>query len=239
MTGLSILVSGSDTDVGKTWVATTLARMLSQKGQGVQVVKPVETGVGNAASGDVDRLLHEVARTHVTGFTLHRFPEPLAPLKAAHRAGRSLSLDQLIGDIRTLPASDWRIIEGAGGIAVPLDSQGQDWSDLAVALQLNYVVLVVNDRLGAINQARLAYAYARSKGLNAGIWLNARDSDVPLVHRSNIEGCLGAALPVWAVQRHREKWPAYRNASWFPVADIESETESLSPFCGEGFPKVL
>ena len=122
---------------------------------------------------------------------------------------------------------------------MPLDSQGQDWSDLAVALQLNYVVLVVNDRLGAINQARLAYAYARSKGLNAGIWLNARDSDVPLVHRSNIEGCLAAALPVWAVQRHLEKWPTYRNASWFPVVDIESETESLSPFCREGFSKVL
>ena len=106
-----------------------------------------------------------MAGPDVTAFTLASFPMALSPPAAAAKAGVPLSMEALVEKLATLPEADWRICEGAGGIATPLDGQGRDWADFAVAIRAEAVMIVVADRLGAINQGRLAHAKGGAPGL--------------------------------------------------------------------------
>ena len=178
----SILITGTDTGIGKTHVAGIIARLLSvnvlpcvppavpSNAVRVQVVKPVESGCGAGRPADAPLAAGDWAEA----FTLFALPRPVAPLAAAADAGVEISLNKLVAAVRALPECDWRVIETAGGIAVPIDPCGSDWADFARALKVDFVVCVVDDRLGAINQARLVASYCHAKGiLSAGLWLNA------------------------------------------------------------------
>lgn len=197
----TLLVTGSDTGVGKTHVVAALARLLAADGARVQIVKAVETGIVPGVDGDAERA-RRLAGVAVEAFTLAAFPEPLAPVAAAAAVGIELSLEGLIAQIRTLPACDWRMIEGAGGIATPVDATGRDWTDFAAEVDAQAVVVVVPDRLGAINQARLALGHARQRRLHAGVWLNATAPVEERTVASTREGLRAAAIPIWAEQAH-------------------------------------
>ena len=190
----SILITGTDTSIGKTHVAGIIARLLAKQGR-VQVVKPVESGCG--VGRPADALL--AAGDWAEAFTPFALPKPMAPLAAAADAGVEISLTKLVAAVRALPDCDWRVIETAGGIAVPIDPCGSDWADFARALKVDYVVCVVDDRLGAINQARLVASYCHAKGiLSAGIWLNAAHANPePAIAASNRAGLTNCGLPVW------------------------------------------
>ena len=165
----TIFVTGSDTGVGKTRVAGWIARALAARGV-TQVIKPVESGVSVGRPSDAPAAAGDWASAH----TLVSLPLPLAPLAAAEQAGVRLSLPYLTGLYGKVPAAAHRVVEGAGGVAVPIDPMGKDWADFAAAIRPDLAVIVVDDRLGAINQARLAadYLAARHAG-DVGIWLNA------------------------------------------------------------------
>lgn len=190
----SILITGTDTGIGKTRVAGIIARQLSAQGR-VQVVKPVESGTGAGRPADAPLAAGNWAQP----FTPFALPKPMAPLAAAADAGIEISLVKLAEATRTLPDCDWRIIETAGGIAVPIDACGSDWADFARALEVNYVLCVVDDRLGAINQARLVASYCHAKGiLTAGLWLNtAHANPEPAIAASNRAGIANCGLPLW------------------------------------------
>jgi dethiobiotin synthetase len=188
----TIFVTGSDTGVGKTRVAGWIARSLAASGS-VQVIKPVESGAASDRPADAPTAAGHWASAH----TLVSLPLPLAPLAAAAAAGVSLSLDDLLDRLAALPAADHRVIEGAGGIAVPIDPDGRDWADFAAAIHPDLVVLVVEDRLGAINQARLAsdYLLARLPKGKVAIWLNAAGKPCEVsVARANREGIAASGL---------------------------------------------
>ena len=193
----TLLVTGSDTGVGKTHVVGALARWLRARGGEVRIVKPVETGRLPGEAGDAlaaARIAHLPAgHDH----TVRRFSAPLAPLAAAAAEGGNVVWDELIDGTNAVPACDWRIVEGAGGIAVPLAENGADWADFARELHADAVVLVVPDRLGAINQARLTLAYARQRGLAAGLWLNAAAPVDPAVASANRSGLAALDAPLW------------------------------------------
>lgn len=192
LTVRTVFVTASDTGVGKTHVAGLLVRRLSVLGRG-QVVKPVESGAGHGRPADAPRAAGRLAEA----VTLLSLPEPLAPLAAARRARRRLSLAALLRPLRALPAAPFRIVEGAGGVAVPLAADGSDWSDFAAALRPGLVVIVVPDRLGAISQARTAYAYLRRRWRGAaGVWLNAARRPSAAVAASNREGLRAAGIPL-------------------------------------------
>jgi len=196
----SILITATDTGVGKTHVSGTLARFLAAEGGRVQIVKLVETGRAVGQTGDAveaQRLAGTPGIEAITGLT---FPAALAPLAAAAEAKRPFSWEQLIAFYDRLPSCDWRIVEGAGGIAVPLDRSGRDWADFARAVEIDEVILVVPDRLGAINQARLAQAYATQRGLAPRLWLNAPAPVEAAVAASHREGLKQAGLALFAVQ---------------------------------------
>lgn len=190
----SILITGTDTGIGKTRVTGIIARLLSARGR-VQVVKPVESGVSAGRPADAPL----AAGTWAQPFTPFALPKPMAPLAAAADAGIEISLTKLVAAVRALPECDWRVLETAGGIAVPIDPCGSDWADFARALKVDYVVCVVDDRLGAINQARMVARYCHAKGiLNAGIWLNAAHANPePAIAASNRAGIASCGLPLW------------------------------------------
>lgn len=202
----SILVTGTDTAIGKTRVAAILARLLSARGR-VQAVKPVESGVPPERPADAPF----AAGTWAEAFTPFALPKPMAPLAAAADAGIEISLARLVAAVRALPACDWRVLESAGGIAVPVDPGGADWADFALALRVEHVVCVVEDRLGAINQSRLVADYCRVRGIASfGLWLNAaRANPEPAIAASTRAGLAQCGLPLWGESAFGDM-PAFR-----------------------------
>jgi 8-amino-7-oxononanoate synthase len=225
----TILVTGSDTGVGKTHVVAALVRLLATKakpdvpvgldGARIQIVKVVETGRSNVAaqvglgvpaepsdsSPHTDKLGDAATALRLSGvaaeiFTLACFTAPIAPAAAAAADGEELSCESLLDSLRALPPCDYRILEGAGGVATPIDDTGRDWIDFAVAVGVDAIVVVVPDRLGAINQGRLAYLRAGQAGVPAGLWLNATQPVDAVVAASTRAGLGAANIPIWAEQ---------------------------------------
>jgi len=223
---VTILVSGSGTGVGKTRVTAALARAAARAGKHVQIVKPVQTGIASGKSSDADDAAVLAGIGRGAAHTLRRYPAALAPISAATAAGLKLNLEDIFREIQQLPSTDIRLIEGAGGLAAPLFEAGYDWWNFALQLQVNAVVLVVPDQLGAINQARLVYHYflkkkdgeiitdweVRSRSVvkststtktesikipDGGIFLNALKAPPPEVAGSTRETLADCEVPVW------------------------------------------
>jgi dethiobiotin synthetase len=183
--GRIVLVTGTDTGVGKTHVGCGLVRALRAGGRSAAVRKPAETGCPAAAEPD-DALaggdLHPVDAAALAaaaggGETLaaicpYRLAEPLAPGVAARRAGIAIDVDRLADEMRRRAAEvDVLLVEGAGGLLVPIDAR-RSFADLAVAIGASLVV-VVAARLGAINHTLLTLEAARARGLPvAGVVVN-------------------------------------------------------------------
>jgi len=168
-----IFVTGSDTGVGKTRVATALLEAL--RGSGVRAVgmKPVAAGIepGENANADV------VALASASGIDApiaernpYAFDEPVAPQLAAQARGVTISIATIEAAARRLAArADVVIVEGAGGALVPLDDR-HDMLDIAVRLDLP-VLLVVGLRLGCQNHALLSALAIRRRGLALRAWV--------------------------------------------------------------------
>jgi dethiobiotin synthetase len=159
-----IVVTGTNTGVGKTVVTAALATCALHNGTSVAVVKPVQTGVGSGEPGD----LAEVRR--LTGLAdLHecvRYGEPLAPATAARRVGEpGPHIGDLADRIRELDDRDLVIIEGAGGALVRFNAAGEGLIELAANLDDDHRVeplLVASSGLGVLNTAALtAKAFAK------------------------------------------------------------------------------
>ena len=146
----AVLVSGTDTGVGKTVVSAILA-----KGWGADYWKPAQTGLAQEP-GDSDFLRRMGVRVHPSRLA---FQAPLSPYAAGLAEGVAFSLADFV-----LPEGDGPlVVEGAGGIACPLDAT-HDMADLALHLGLP-VVLVARSGLGTINHTLLAINHARAKGV--------------------------------------------------------------------------
>jgi dethiobiotin synthase len=205
----TFLVLANDTGAGKTRVTGALAGMFAAYGHTVQIVKLVETGVAEGEIGDAESAATQARETaalfgqkaRVSAHTLFSFTQPLAPVVAATRDKKPFNKTLLNEALAALPddGADFRVLETAGGLAVPIDSDGTDWSDFARELAPDATVIVLDDRLGAISQARLVAAYAKSKNIpKAGFWLNAAKetpADVRAVNRTHL---LPLGLPLYA-----------------------------------------
>lgn len=204
----TILISGNDTNIGKTWVCRALVRYLVSQGQSVQVVKVVETGIVGEKKGDAETAIEDCSLSNskeCQAYTLYSFSEPLAPVTAARKADCQLSLESILRKIRSLPETNWRILETAGGLAVPLDGAGLDSVDLALTLPVDYLLLVIQNRLGTIHQARVLTAYAPHSQINTGIWLNDRMPVDNEVTDSNYKELENLPIPIWGHQLYQSK----------------------------------
>ena len=153
----------------------------------VAVFKPVQTGVEPAEPGDLGQVLRLVGSCITCG-ELVRYPEPLAPATAARRAGiPPVTPAQVSSVARELAAEhDVVLIEGAGGLLVPLDGTGGTLADVAAALDAS-VLVVVAAGLGTLNHTALTAEVLRIRGLScAGIVIGAWPAKPDLAARCNL-----------------------------------------------------
>jgi dethiobiotin synthetase len=177
-----IVVTGTDTSVGKTIVTAALAVALQAQGRRVAVVKPAQTGVGPGETGDIETIVVLTGLTDV--HELARLDLPLAPESAARAVGASLpTIADHAAAIRALDA-DVVLIEGAGGLLVRLDLEGGTIRDLASKLEAD-VVLVAREGLGTLNHIALNLAALAEPGLTAHIVLGSCADDPGVAETSN------------------------------------------------------
>ena len=168
-----LVVTGTDTGVGKTVATAALACCARLAGVDVAVCKPVQTG----SPSDDD--LADVARLSGVG-DLHgtwRYPEPLAPAAAAKRAGMALpTRDELLASVSSVDAK-LTLVEGAGGLLVELGAGGVTLRDLARDLAAP-VLVVVSPGLGTLNHTALTLEALAAKGIPcAGLVIGAWPSE--------------------------------------------------------------
>ncbi len=170
----AILITGTDTGVGKTLVARGLARALCEKGLKTLAVKPVESGVALESSPNEDGVLLAAAtgQDHPTQ-ALTRLTCPVAPPVAADREGVELPFEDWVREIEVLSnQADIVLVEGAGGFLSPLTWEASA-RDLAKRLEAP-ALLVVGNRLGCVNHTLLTVEALNRAGIPlVGIILSA------------------------------------------------------------------
>ena len=201
---MDILVTGTDTGVGKTVIAAALVLALRERRVRALGWKPVETGVGPDDEGDSDILAKASGVIEPRAKPLMRLAEPLAPAVAADRAGQALSVPELEQRVQDLRGAGYRVvIEGAGGLLAPL-AWNYNALDLAERLGLG-VVITARSGLGTLNHICLTAEALRARGVRLrGVVLNGRPDPAPLADRTNPDALrrLLPSVTVLSVPRH-------------------------------------
>ena len=201
-----LFITGTDTGVGKTRVAATIARALTCDGWKVGVYKPAASGcerVGKELTSEDAVLLWEAAGRpgSLRRVCPQLFAAPLAPHLAAKAEGKQLDEPLLRSGIEYwLERSDIVLVEGAGGLLSPLGEE-KYVADLARATGFPLVVVVPN-RIGSINQALQTLLAAQAYDLEvAGIVLSELlppDAHDPSIQSNPAELARRASAPVLA-----------------------------------------
>lgn len=188
-----VIVTGTDTGVGKTVVTAAVAASASAAGLQVAVVKPAQTGTDCAAPPDVATVLRLAGPA--SAVTLAEYPDPLAPLIAARVAGLAeLELYPVVDAIRdTAKEHDLVLIEGAGGLLVPMGRRpsGDAWTmaDLAVSLGASAVV-VARAGLGTLNHTALTREALERRAVPACVVIGDWPDRPEQVHWTNLSELL-------------------------------------------------
>jgi dethiobiotin synthetase len=168
-------ITGTDTDVGKSWCSVGLMAKLQQQGHRVVGMKPVASGCTPTSAGlrNADALLLQQQASKLIDYDLinpYSFLPPIAPHIAAAQAGHRIKLGKIVERFIQLKAeADYVLVEGVGGWQVPLNDD-ETVADLALALQLP-VILVVGLRLGCINHALLTAESIHHSGCTLAGWI--------------------------------------------------------------------
>lgn len=183
-----LVVTGTGTEIGKTWVSAHLARRLITDGLTVAVRKPAQSFAAEDLLTDAHVLAEASGDTPETVCPPHRwYPVPMAPPMAAAALGLpEPSLGDLVDEIGSgwpQTATDVGLVEGAGGVASPQAVDG-DTAELARLLDADGAVLVADAGLGTINLVRLAMAALSP--IRSVVFLNRYD-DGDVLHRANRE----------------------------------------------------
>ncbi|MFT6564551.1 MAG: dethiobiotin synthetase [Actinomycetes bacterium] len=165
MSGRIVVVTGTDTGVGKTIVAAGITTLAHRSGKSVAVVKPCQTGCTGDDCGDVDDVkrltgvkdLHELAR----------YPEAIGPAAACRLSGLPpLDMQDVATRVRELATNhDIVVVEGAGGFLVEYNEDRQTIADLAQIVGAEIVVVIVPG-LGTLNHTALTTEAIKNRNLN-------------------------------------------------------------------------
>ncbi|NIR28523.1 MAG: dethiobiotin synthase [Gammaproteobacteria bacterium] len=173
--GAGVFVTGTDTGVGKTWVALGIMALLAARGRCVVGMKPVASGCRRTPEGlrnEDAELLRAASTVSVPYGRINpfAFEPPVAPHIAADERGVSIALPRIDAIYRELASTaDWCVVEGIGGWLVPLGVRSTV-ADLAARLDLP-VLLVVGVRLGCLNHALLSVESIRARGCRLLGWV--------------------------------------------------------------------
>ena len=189
-------ITGTDTEIGKTYVSDVLIRQLVAEGHRVAAMKPLASGCERTPDGlrNEDALRLMAASNVALAYEVvnpFAFEPAIAPHIAAEEAGVSIDIDKISALGKVIEA-DYLIIEGVGGWCVPLGN-GRLLPELAKAVA-DEVILVVGMRLGCINHALLSAAQIERDGLRLKGWIaNHVDPDMQ-AQSENLE-TLRALMP--------------------------------------------
>jgi dethiobiotin synthetase len=181
-----ICIIGTDTDIGKTYVGCNLIKTLVNNGKHVAALKPIASGISMinnlAINEDAHRLLAaNNVINNITDINPICFKEFIAPHIAAKLNQYNLTIDtiiQITAPIIKNYTYDYMIIEGCGGLLVPLNDH-ETYLDLLKQWQYP-VVLVVGMKLGCLNHAILTYQSLINNDINVLGWIaNYIDPHMP------------------------------------------------------------
>jgi dethiobiotin synthetase len=223
------IISGTDTGVGKTVVAAGIAAAATAAGHRVCVIKPAESGIPPDAGleSDIEVVVRLAAPADTR--TLVSYPDALAPLAAAEEAGVvPLAIGDVIEAVRVAEHDhDVVLIEGAGGLLVPMGEGGWTVAQLAVALRCPVVVVCRAD-LGTLNHTALTLEALDHRTVPASIVVGAWPDEPELVHWRNLtdlpgelDGVLPAGAGTLAPERFRSRAPGWFTPRLYGRADPE------------------
>lgn len=165
----AIFITGTDTGVGKTIVTATIARLLKRRGVNVGVMKPVTSGCiereGRLVSEDAELLGWAIGSGEEPDAAPYRFRAPIAPSVAAKKEGTRIDFSRIADACQRLAEKhDFLLVEGAGGLMVPL-SGGFLMADLVKCLDIPMLV-VTRPNLGTVNHTLLTVFAAKQLGID-------------------------------------------------------------------------
>jgi dethiobiotin synthetase len=205
----AIFITATGTDIGKTFVAAGLIRHCRAAGRTVDALKPVATGFdpADAAASDPGVLLAALGRpvksTEIARIAPWRFSAPLSPDMAARRENRAVDFEALVAFSRgaTTNAEGTLLVEGIGGVMVPLDGKHTvlDWmAELAIP-----VVLTAGSYLGSLSHTLTALDALRRRNLvvKALVVNETPGSTVPMPETTATLNRFVAPIPVVTLPR--------------------------------------
>lgn len=187
-----LFIAGTDTGVGKTLFAGALARTLVSNGIDCGVMKPIETGCRLKETRLIPSdgsYLRAAARSReaIELITPYRYRYPLAPYAAVMEEGKEpIELKRILAIYKQLQAAhDFMIVEGVGGLMVPLTAK-QNLIDLIRMLKLP-VLLVAHSGLGTLNHTLLSLNHGAHQGITfLGVILNRISPEKPRSEKTNL-----------------------------------------------------
>lgn len=187
LTKPGLFVTGTDTDVGKTVVCCAIAAALRERHRRMSfgVLKPISTGCRRDREGlvneDAEALAHFAdCRLPLDVINPIRFKPPVAPAVAAEADGHPVDWPALTRSMSRIDeASDAVVVEGVGGVMVPLDPRQPRYMVAQLAEAIGYpVVVVCRSNLGTLNHAMLTVEALRDAGCRvSGLVMNGLDLD--------------------------------------------------------------
>lgn len=168
-------ITGTDTEIGKSWCSAGIMRKFRQQGHSVVGMKPVASGCVETPEGlrNEDALLLQQQASLAVDYDWvnpYSFRPAIAPHVAAEQAGVRIKIGKILEHYLQLKEkADCIVVEGVGGWLVPLND-AESVADLALALKLP-VILVVGLRLGCINHALLSAESIRASGCELAGWI--------------------------------------------------------------------
>jgi dethiobiotin synthetase len=221
----TLFVTGTDTGVGKTRVACALLAAFAARGLRVAGMKPVAAGAMETPEGlrneDAVALISaSTGRPPYPTVNPYVFAAPVAPHIAAADAGVAISIETITACHAELATgNDIVIVEGAGGLLVPL-GESNTFADLALRLEAP-VILVVGLRLGCLNHALLTVEALANRGLRLAGWIgSALDPDFARSDENRAYLRRHISAPCWGTLPHRPRADARTDAADLDPASI-------------------
>ena len=182
----ALFITGTDTGVGKTVVTAALASLLEKKGLKVGVIKPFQTGTELEGLGDAEFIYGFLEKDYdLSEVSPCRFRAPLSPYRAAMLEGAAVPLQYVLNHVGDyISRHDITLVEGAGGICVPVTSDYM-MADLAFDLNAS-LIIVARPGLGTLNHTALSIQYAERKDVRVlGIVINGFPESPDIASKTN------------------------------------------------------
>jgi dethiobiotin synthetase len=222
----AIFITGTGTDIGKTFVAAGLIRHWRAAGRHVDELKPVATGFTPAEAGasDIGILLAALGRpvtpAEIERVSPWRFAAPLSPDMAAQREGRSVDFNTLVEFSQKAVATntDTLLIEGIGGVMVPLD-RGHTVLDWMAALQIP-VAVITGTYLGSLSHTLTCLDVLKRRCLDVKVLVVNETADSTVNQHDTTETLLQFAPDIPVVELQRDAARLTENAAFAQIARL-------------------